>query len=185
MAEGRLILVVGPSGAGKDSLIAAAAERLAGNACYHFPKREITRASDAGGEDHIEVSAQDFLIRREAGGYALAWDAHGLSYGIPGAINHLIAGGATVVVNTSRTVIETARDAYPNLRIIFVTAPLDILAHRIAARGRESAEDVAERLARAGIAQPSGPDVITLNNDGSLDQAVTAFLAAIGEENRK
>lgn len=182
MAEGRLILVVGPSGAGKDSLIAAAATQLAGDDRYHFPKREITRASNAGGEDHIEVSLQEFITRRDSGGYALFWEAHGLCYGISAAINQAITTGMTVVVNTSRTVIDAARGAYPNLRIIFVTAPLDILAQRIAGRGRESAEDVAERLARSGIAQPSGSDVIIINNDGSLDQAVAAFLVAIGEE---
>lgn len=182
MAKGRLILVVGPSGAGKDSLIAAAAEKLSVDPNYHFPRREITRPSDAGGEDHIEVSAEDFETKRDSGGYALSWGAHGLCYGISAEINQALASGATVIVNVSRTVIDAARGAYPNLRIIFVSAPLDILAQRIAARGRESAEDVAERLARSGIAQPSGSDVIIINNDGSLDQAVAAFLAAIGEE---
>jgi ribose 1,5-bisphosphokinase len=179
MGEGRLILVVGPSGAGKDTLIAAAAVVLADNPRYHFPKREITRASDAGGEDHIAVTADEFAVRCEAGGYALHWDAHGLSYGIPASIDAEIASGATVVVNTSRTIIEAARARYPNLRIIFVTAPLDVLAQRIAARGRESADDVAARLARAGIIAPGGGDVVEVCNDGSLETAVAAFVAAV------
>lgn len=179
MAEGRLILVVGPSGAGKDSLIAAAADKLSADASYHFPKREITRPSDAGGEDHIEVSVEDFHTKRNADGYALSWDAHGLCYGVPAVINQQIQNGATVVVNVSRTVLDTARGKYSNLRIIFVTAPLDILAHRIAARGRESAADVAGRLARAGIAQPSGDNVVIVTNDGSLEEAIRAFLLAV------
>ena len=181
-AHGTLFLVVGPSGAGKDSLIAAAAEKLSADASYYFPKREITRPSDAGGEDHIEVSAEDFHATRESGAYALSWEAHGLCYGVSASIYHVLATGMTVIVNVSRTVLDAARGAYPNLRIIFVTAPHDILAQRIAGRGRESAEDVAERLARSGIAQPGGSDVIIIKNDGSLDQAVAAFLVAIGEE---
>jgi ribose 1,5-bisphosphokinase len=180
MSEGRLILVVGPSGAGKDTLIAAAAAALADEPLYDFPKRQITRASDAGGEDHIAVSPAEFAARREAGGYALHWEAHGLYYGIPASIDAAIAAGVTVVVNTSRTIIEAARARYPNRRIIFVTAQLDVLARRIAARGRESAVDVAERLARAGIIAPSGSDVIKLCNDGRLDEAVAAFRSAIG-----
>jgi ribose 1,5-bisphosphokinase len=179
MAEGRLILVVGPSGAGKDTLIAAAAATLAVNPGYQFPKREITRASDAGGEDHVAVSSTEFTARRDAGGYALHWYAHGLSYGIPASIDAAIASGVTVVVNTSRTIIDTARARYPNLRVIFVTAPLDVLAQRIAARGRESADDVAERLARAGAIAPRGDDIIEICNDGSLEAGVSAFLNAL------
>ena len=182
MAEGRLILVVGPSGAGKDSLIAAAAEKLSADASYYFPKREITRPSDAGGEDHIEVSVEGFHATRESGGYALSWEAHGLCYGVSAVFNQWIESGATVVVNVSRTVPDAVRGKYLNLRVIFVTAPLDILAQRIASRGRESAADVEERLARAGIAQPTGDDVVILNNDGSLEEAVAAFLLAISKD---
>lgn len=179
MAEGRLILVVGPSGAGKDSLIEAAMAQLAQDQRFHFPKREVTRPSDAGGEDHIAVSDHEFAARQNSCGYALAWDAHGLHYGIPIAINDLLANGDTVVINTSRTVIDIARATYPDLRIIYVTAPIAILAQRIAARGRECAEDVAQRLARAGISLPTGDDVITISNDGSLALAVEVFVSAL------
>jgi ribose 1,5-bisphosphokinase len=182
MPEGRLVLVVGPSGAGKDSLIEAAMADLAHDARFHFPKREVTRPHDAGGEDHIAVSVQEFAARKAAGGYALAWDAHGLHYGIPIGINALLASGDTVVINTSRTVIRFARATYDNLRIIYVTAPVAILAQRIAARGRESAEDVVRRMDRAGIAAPAGDDVVSICNDGSLGQAAKAFVSALIHE---
>lgn len=179
MAEGRLCLVVGPSGAGKDSLIAGAAAALAGNPAYLFPKREITRAADAGGEDHIAVGAQEFAARWAGGGYALAWEAHGLCYGIPASIDDALATGKSVVINVSRTVIETARARYPRLCVIHVTAPLNILAQRIAARGRETAADVATRLQRAAIIAPSGADVVEICNDGRLEEAVEAFVALL------
>lgn len=182
MPEGRLYLVVGPSGAGKDSLIEAAMAQLAQDQRFHFPKREVTRPSDAGGEEHISVSDQEFSARQASAGYALAWEAHGLHYGIPIAINDLLADGDTVVINTSRTIIDFARETYPNLRIIYVTAPIATLAQRISARGRESAEDVAHRLARAGIALPTGDDIITISNDGSLAQAVEVFISALRQE---
>ncbi len=179
MAEGRLCLVVGPSGAGKDSLIAGAAAALADDDRFQFPRREITRASDAGGEDHIEVSAADFATRRDGGAYALWWDAHGLSYGIPVSIENALASGTSIIVNVSRTVIGQARARYRNLRILHVTAPIPILAQRIAARGRENAADVEARLARAAISAPSGPDVVEICNDGALADAVAAFVAAV------
>ena len=179
MADGRLCLVVGPSGAGKDSLIAGAAAARGGDPRFVFPRREITRPADAGGEDHVAVDASAFARRRDAGFYALAWDAHGLSYGIPASINAALAQGNSVTVNVSRTVIDAARARYPNLRVLHVTAPLPLLAQRIAARGREPAEDVEARLARAGNAAPTGPDVVEICNDSQLETAVAAFVAAI------
>lgn len=179
MVEGWLCLVVGPSGAGKDSLIAGAAAALGDDPGFAFPKRDITRAADAGGEDHMEVSAGEFAERRDAGRYALAWHAHGLAYGIPVSIDVALAQGITVIVNVSRTVINAARARYRHLRVLHVTAPVPVLAQRIAARGRESAEDVEARLTRAAIAAPSGPDVVEICNDGRLETAVAAFVAAI------
>jgi phosphonate metabolism protein PhnN/1,5-bisphosphokinase (PRPP-forming) len=152
---------------------------LADDAGFVFPRREITRPADAGGEDHIAVSAADFALRRDGGGYALWWEAHGLSYGVPVRIDAALATGATVVVNISRTVIDAARRRFPRLRIVHIAAPLPVLAQRIAARGREDPADVAKRLARAGDGAPSGPDVVEICNDGRLEDAVAAFLAAI------
>ena len=66
---GRLVYVVGPSGAGKDSIIAYARERLGAN-CHVFARRHITRPADSGGEDHIAISQADFERDRAAGRFA-------------------------------------------------------------------------------------------------------------------
>jgi phosphonate metabolism protein PhnN/1,5-bisphosphokinase (PRPP-forming) len=174
--HGTLFLVVGPSGAGKDTLLEAARNALATNPDYVFPVRDITRPADAGGEIHHEVSPNEFAAKRAAGGYALCWNAHGLSYGIDADIVADLSAGRHVVCNVSRGAVEAGRHCFQPLQVVVVTASLATLAQRIAARGRESAEEVEARLVRAGMDAPQGPDVAVISNDGSLDLANAAFL---------
>ena len=175
-ARGTLFLVVGPSGAGKDPLLEAARNALASDPDYVFPVRDITRPADAGGETHREVSTREFEAKRLTGGYALCWHAHGLSYGIDAEIVAELEARRHVVCNVSRGAVDAGRLCFQPLRVLVVTASLPTLARRIAARGRESAAEVEARLARAGIDAPQGPDVAVINNDGSLEDAVAAFL---------
>ncbi|MEQ8195988.1 MAG: hypothetical protein RIB59_16025, partial [Rhodospirillales bacterium] len=58
--RGSLILVVGPSGAGKDTLIDEVRKRFADEEKIVFARRCITRPPDAGGEDHVYLSRDDF-----------------------------------------------------------------------------------------------------------------------------
>ena len=177
--RGTLFLVVGPSGAGKDSLIAGARAALGANSHYVFPRRHITRTEGAGGEQHIEVSPAVFELARREGVYSLTWQSHGLSYGIPRGIEDALADGNSVVINVSRTVVEEARQRFQPLKIVLVTAPTRVLAARLAERGRETAAEIAERIEGAGYAAPSGPDVIAIENDGKLEDAIEAFVAVL------
>jgi ribose 1,5-bisphosphokinase len=177
--RGTLYLVVGPSGAGKDSLIAAARAALAEDPRFAFPRRLITRPVEAGGEDHIEVSPAAFEMARAEGAFSLHWKSHGLAYGISKRIEEALAAGRNVVVNVSRGVVEEARRRLSPVKVILVTAPVAVLAERLARRGRESAAEVAERLRRAGYPAPEGPDVVTIDNGGKLEDAVAAFVAVL------
>lgn len=168
-----LVLVVGPSGAGKDTLLAAAREALAGHPRIRFVRRAITRPAEAGHEDHEPVTEADFA-RRE---FALSWEAHGLHYGIAAGIGDDLAGGRTVVANVSRGIIATAAARFPT-RVVEVTARPEILAARLAGRGREDAADIAARLARQ-VPLPAGVPVRRVINDGPLTEGVAAFLAAL------
>ncbi|MDF1749998.1 MAG: phosphonate metabolism protein/1,5-bisphosphokinase (PRPP-forming) PhnN [Alphaproteobacteria bacterium] len=179
MTPGRFIAVVGPSGAGKDSLIDAARDHFGVDGPVRFVTRTITRPQDAGGEAHEPLSESDFRARAAAGGFALHWQAHGLSYGIPMDIQNTIAQGTSVLANLSRSVIEDIRRRYPNPLILVVTASPEILAKRLSARGRETMEDVEARLRRTSATFPIGDDVITIQNNGMLAEAQAAFIAAI------
>jgi ribose 1,5-bisphosphokinase len=168
-----LVLVVGPSGSGKDTLLAAARQALAEDPRFRFVRRVITRPADAGGEAHEAVTPEQFA-RLD---FALRWDAHGLSYGIPADVVDDIGCGRVVVANVSRTVIAEAARRFP-ARVVEVTAPADVLAARLTSRARENAEDVAARLSRS-VVVPDHVHVETVTNDDSLEEGVAQFLAAL------
>jgi len=165
-----LVLVVGPSGAGKDTLLEAARQALAGDPRIRFARRVITRAADAGGEAHESVTDEEFAARD----FALRWHAHGLSYGIPAdALEHEVV----LVANVSRTVVADAARRF-TVRVIEVTSAPDVLAARLASRRRESEADIVARLAR-NVALPANVRVETVVNDASLEEGVARFLGAL------
>ena len=172
-----LIAVVGPSGAGKDTLMAGARKALVQDARFRFVRRAITRPAEAGSEDHEALSEADFAVRRAAGGFALSWSAHGLHYGIPRDIEEDIVARRVVVANLSRAVLPEASARY-RLRVLNITAPFDVLAMRLAARGREDTANIAARLARE-VALPDGLDVERLMNDADVAEGVARVLAAL------
>lgn len=165
---GLLVLVVGPSGAGKDTLLAYARDRLAGRADISFARRRITRPTDAT-EDHVSVNAAAFAQALAQGRFPLHWQANGLSYALGEEVAEDISAGRTVVANGSRAAVGEARARFARVKLVHVTAPTELLAARIAARGRESAEDVLARLKR----EPplDAPPDLTVLNVGAVETA--------------
>ncbi|MBD3764818.1 MAG: phosphonate metabolism protein/1,5-bisphosphokinase (PRPP-forming) PhnN [Rhodobacterales bacterium] len=176
---GRIFAVVGPSGAGKDTLIAAARQARPD---LHIVRRVITRPEEAGGEPFEGVTEAEFAARAARGDFVLTWAAHGLHYGIPARVERAMDEGRDVIFNGSRAMLGAAWEAFPNLTVIHVTASVPVLAERLAARGRESREDIARRLTRASFDIPHGIPVRVVNNDGALAVAVDRFLAALQPE---
>lgn len=174
--SGQLFAIVGPSGAGKDTLIQGALTARPG---LSVVRRVITRATGAGGEDFEGVTPEDFAARRAAGEFALDWQAHGLRYGIPRAALAPLSQGEDVLFNGSRLGLLQASAMWPGLRVIHVTAPATVLQARLTARGRESADDIAARIARASAPLPDGLVVTTVMNDASPEDGIARFLAAL------
>lgn len=179
-ARGRAFAVVGPSGAGKDTLIAAA---CAARPDIEVIRRVITRPEALGGEEFEGVSPAEFDRRRRAGGFALDWRAHGLRYGLPSSAAAAQAAGRDILFNASRAALSLAAPIFAPMVVVLVTAPVPVLADRLALRGRESRADVAARLERAGFALPQDlprdVPVREVVNDGDIGQGVARFLAAL------
>jgi ribose 1,5-bisphosphokinase len=179
MARGALVLVVGPSGAGKDTLIGAAHEAVAGDDHFVFPRRIVTRTALAALEDHDTLDRDEFQKQKLRGAFALDWEAHGLCYALPASIDAAILAGRAVVANVSRSVIARAAEKYDNCHVLMVTARPEVLAERLATRGRETAADIAARLSREGASLPAGVMPVMIDNSGTLVDGVRRFLMAL------
>jgi ribose 1,5-bisphosphokinase len=167
---GRLIVIVGPSGAGKDSLMEFARRHYAADPAFGVVQRLITRPKEAGGENHRSVTLAEFDEIKREGLLAVDWQAHGLSYGIPDSSRLDLARGMTLIVNGSRGALDLFRSAYGSIDCVLVTARPDVLAERLAARGRESRQDIAARLSRQ-IDVDDGHYNLVIDNSGGLEDA--------------
>ena len=180
--RGRLIYLIGPSGSGKDSLLHAARERLTAHGC-RIARRVITRSAEALGEDAIGVAPAEFERLQRAGAFAMSWHANGLAYGIPKQIDDWLAAGQDVLVNGSRAYLREARQRYPELIGIVLVVDVEALRERLRKRGRETPEQIEQRLARNALFNDAAAVEVDglhlLDNSSHLEQAVDQLLALL------
>lgn len=176
LRHGAFVAVVGPSGAGKDSVISYARKRLADEDGVLFVRRVVTRPSDATAEDHDTLDETAFVEADDAGAFALSWEAHGLRYGLPAEIDAAIARGRVAVANVSRAILPRLCRRYAMVAVVEIGAAPDVLAERLAARGRESAAAVAARLSRSASLEAPGAGVTSIDNSGPLEIAGEGFV---------
>lgn len=176
---GSLVLVVGPSGVGKDTLIGGARQALENDKRFSFVRRLVTRAAAPEVEDHDTLDPATFAKMESAGRFALSWDAHNLRYALPLSVDTDIALGRVVVANVSRHVVGEARSKYPACSVVLVSAEISLRAERLMRRGRENRDQIAARLARESAPVPAGIAPIVIDNSGSLAIGVTAFVMAL------
>ena len=167
IGPGRFIVVVGPSGAGKDTLLGLARAACADDGNVVFPRRVVTREASAS-EDNVQVTLDAFRQARARGDFALHWEAHGHCYALPRAIDDDIRAGRMVVANLSRTVVDAIRRGYADVTVVLITAPPAMLSQRLAARARSSDGQIESRLSRVVDDVATAPDV-TITNVGSVE----------------
>lgn len=176
MSNGRFIAVVGPSGVGKDSIMAgikAALPRV------KLVRRTITRPHDQGGEEYDAVSPERFDEMARAGAFCLHWSAHGLCYGIPADALAATRAGTDCLANLSRRALPDATALFERCVVLNITASAETLAARLAGRGRETPAEIRQRLDRAEMEFKPDCDMVTIRNDGALPDAVAEAVAAL------
>jgi ribose 1,5-bisphosphokinase len=179
IGPGVFVAVAGPSGAGKDTIINYAREKLAGRAEFVFARRVITRAADANSEDHDSLTPDAFAAAERDGAFSLVWEAHDLRYGLPASIDMEIGRGRVVIANISRQIIPALDARYEHFGLVAISAHRDVIAKRLAARGRESEEAIAKRLGRVAKEDLIRADAIHIENSGPKENAGERFVAML------
>lgn len=171
---------MGASGAGKDSVLTYARQHIRQNEPVIFCHRYITRNANAGGENHIELTEQEFNFRLRHGCFIMNWNSHGQQYGIGIEVNDWMQQGLDVVVNGSRQYFNHVLKGFPNIIPVEVTVSSTILAHRLRQRGRESSEGIAERIERSRLLDDIvHPDLVQIENNSTIEAAGSALIEVI------
>lgn len=177
---GRLIIVVGASGAGKDSVIRAAQTHFNDNPRIAFVRRIITRECDPSAEIHDSVSEDQFKQQQARGDFSVTWRANGLYYGLPSAVHTDIEKGHLLIANGSRGALAEIRSTFSHLTTVHIVVSHDVLAHRLERRSRENAEEIKQRLERNKTIDPlCGENVVTIDNSGERQVAIDEFVALV------
>ncbi|WP_372530038.1 phosphonate metabolism protein/1,5-bisphosphokinase (PRPP-forming) PhnN [Oricola sp.] len=182
--RGCFITIVGPSGAGKDTLLNWLKPRLEADPRLMFVRRAVTRDADGATEDHASLDRDAFAAHEDAGRFAVCWDAHGLRYGIPTEALHHVEKGGIAIANGSRRALGEIERVFGDLVVVSLTVDRHVLAERLARRGRETADEIEKRLARSAETLPDCGRIVEIDNSGPVEQAGLAFLDLLRDEFR-
>ncbi len=179
MCNGKLVYVMGPSGAGKDTLLrhvkALCLEKSQHLRPLHIAIRYITRLDSHSSERHIPLHENEFLSLLAQGFFVLHWQSHGYYYGICQDINEALAQNYLVVMNGSRKYLSAAQKLYPDLVPVLINASQEVLEQRLMARERENAAEISARLRMGLFLEQEIPSIYTIDNSGSLEESVQTF----------
>ncbi len=180
----RLVYVIGPSGAGKDSVLQGLRTDWPFAEPAHFARRTITRIVKPDDEQHEMVNAAGFAQLLHEQALAMHWQANGLSYGVRRSELEPLNLGHWLFVNGSRAYLPQILQAWPQATVVHVGASREVLAQRLAQRGRETEDAVAKRLARE-VALNLPAEVILIDNNGALTESVSSLRSALDERDRQ
>ena len=173
---GLLILVVGNSGSGKDSIMKGIKERYPSDLkMVHLTQRYITRPS-SDTEDNISITPEEFREMSTRDKFALEWHIYGLDYGVPIEIDDWLKKGHPVLVNVSRSIVKKAREIYQNIIVVFIEVPFEVTFKRVKERARESGKRLEDRIERAKKNQKFSEADFVVDNSGTLENAINQFL---------
>ncbi|MBC8210616.1 MAG: ribose 1,5-bisphosphokinase [Gammaproteobacteria bacterium] len=174
----RLYFLVGPSGAGKDTLLRELKKNQYAETQPLVAHRYITRDPREGDENHVELCPFDFNRRLEAGLFLFNWESHGYQYAIGREVKKWVKSGHNVIINGSREYFPVAREILPALVPIWISVSEQILRQRLISRGRETAEQIEQRILRNRQLESLRPKhCVLINNDQSIEDCVGQIIA--------
>lgn len=178
---GRLVVLSGPSGVGKGSVIAAVRRR---HPQVWVSVSVTTRRPRPGETDGVEYHFVDQaeFDRLVAAGELLEHDVHlSASYGTPrGPVQRQLATGEPAVLEIDLQGARQVRQALPEAVLVFLAPPsFEELARRLEGRGTEDPQKVRQRLdlARIELAAEDEFDAVIVNDN--LERAVDALVALL------
>lgn len=180
--SGKLVVVTGPSGVGKGTLLKILAERHSQQ--FVFSISATTRSPRPGevdGKEYFFLTRPEFELRRSEGDF-LEWAEYaGNLYGTPRrAVEESIVLGEIVILEIELVGAREVAQAFPDAQKIFITPPsLAVLEQRIRDRGTDNDTAIAKRLerAKAEIAAAQEFDLVIVNDD--LETALKQLERAI------
>ena len=180
----KLFYIIGGSGSGKDSLIDYVRLHVSAHAPVEFIRRYITRPSNAGGENHIALTEEEFSKFRDDEQFAMYWFSHNTFYGISAEIDCLLSKNISVVMNGSREYLNEAAKKYPDIIPILISVDPLVLSERLFSRGRECDEEIQKRIAQAVRLESSveHSNLLLIDNNSSLESAGEHLLGIINKE---
>ncbi len=188
-AEPLLIVISGPSGVGKDTVIQRMKER---NLPFHFVVTATTRpprANERHGVDYFFVSHDEFaemIEHNELLEYAIVYNDY---KGIPKAqVRRALASGKDVIMRIDVQGAATIRALCPEAVLIFLTTGSEgELVTRLTARKTETPEGLKLRIAtaRKEMQRIVEFDYVVTNPEDQLDEAVDTILAIIHAEHHR
>jgi ribose 1,5-bisphosphokinase len=175
-----LIYTMGPSGAGKDSVLGWLKAHLPPDAAVHFARRCITRQTYAVGEQHEALTGEEFAQAHNASHFGLHWAANGLHYGVRWPELQGPPDTQWIIINGSRAHLPEACQQYPGLVALHIGASPEVLHTRLLARGRETSAEVQARLTRMPpLFCPQGTKLLEIHNNTRLQDAGHQLLLAL------
>jgi guanylate kinase len=182
-----LVIISGPSGVGKDTIIEALQER-GHRPEYHYVVTCTTRArrpNEIDGVSYRFVSVPEFLALRDAGELLEANEVHGNWYGTPKeGVRGAISRGQHAILKIDVQGAQVVKSLVPEALLIFVVPPsLDTLVEHLKARRTESAEqlEIRQRNAAVELARKDDYDFVVVNEEGrvnvtaeQIEQIITA-----------
>lgn len=189
VARPRLIVISGPSGAGKDTIIDRMREL---HPEIYFAVTATTRPRRPGEIDGVHYhfySREEFAQKLVAGEFIESAEVYGHFYGVPRSfIRHALAQDKDVVVKVDTQGAETFRHLAPTALLIFIAPPtMDDLARRLRLRNTEDPEAFLRRLhtARREVATFELFDYVVFNESDRQDQTVTEIMAILLAQKRR